>query len=84
MALIFSTSFIDGVLEIHDQNLKLYVSQPFRPTADGSCPDWENEQQALDWWETRRESFEVQFVSTEVVDEPTENESQSSSEQGQE
>ena len=84
MSLIFSTTFIDGVLEVRDQTLKLYVSQPFRPTTDGTYPAWDNEQQALDWWETRRESFEVQFIPTEVVEEPTENESQSSSEQGQE
>jgi hypothetical protein len=84
MSLIFSTTFINGELQVHDQNLKLYVSQPFRPTTDGSYPAWDNEQQALDWWETRRESFEVQFIPTEVVEEPPVSESPVSSEQGQE
>jgi hypothetical protein len=84
MSFIFTTTFADGVLQVYDQDLKLYVSQPFRPTTDGSCPEWATEQEALDWWETKREAFESQFVSYEVVEDSETTESQVSSEQGQE
>jgi hypothetical protein len=53
---MITTTFTNNVLEVF-KNDRLIISQPFRPTTDGSQPGWLNEAEALAWWDTIKEPY---------------------------
>lgn len=53
---MFTTSFIGGVFEAKIGD-RVVVHQPFKPTSTGEQAPWENQADALAWWEENKASF---------------------------
>lgn len=70
MALI--TLYLDKTFRVIDDSTGTIVLwQPFKPSSTGEQLNWNNEQEALEWWETQK----VLFTHTEapvIVETPTE------------
>lgn len=56
MALV--AKFTDGCLEVYRDDV-LLVYQPFKPSATGEQLTWSNEQEALDYFESIKSSYDV-------------------------
>jgi hypothetical protein len=53
---MITTTFVNNILEVL-KNGRPIISQPFKPTSDGSQPNWVSEAEALAWWETVKEPY---------------------------
>ena len=53
MTTTFSTTFIDGVLRVYEDD-RLMIQQPHDPVTGQA---WQSESHALAWWESIKEAY---------------------------
>jgi len=65
---MITTNFNNGTLEVY-KNGQCIISQPFKPTSTGQQPNWENEAEALEWWNSIKEPYEYEPPPIELTKE---------------
>ena len=50
------TVYADGRFDVFDGERHL-IHQPFKPSSDGIQEAWDNEEQALKWWDTQKAAY---------------------------